>query len=45
MVKFIVLGAVLGWLVRYIEKHGIDRLALIFCFIEIGLFFNYIGLI
>lgn len=45
MIKFIILGAVLGWLTYYIEKHGFDRVALITCFIEIGLFFNCVGLI
>ena len=45
MVKFIALGVVLVWLIRHVEKHGADRLALIFCFVEIGLFFNCVGLI
>lgn len=45
MIKFIILGAVLGWLTYHIEKRGMDRTALIGCFIEIGLFFNCVGLI
>lgn len=45
MIKFIILGAVLGWLTYHIEKHGFDRLALIASFVEIGLFFNCVGLI
>ncbi len=45
MIKFIILGAVLGWLTYHIEKHGFDRIALIASFVEIGLFFNCVGLI
>ena len=45
MIKFIVLGAVLGWIIHHVETHGADRLALILCLIEIGLFFNCVGLI
>lgn len=45
MIKFIILGAVLGWLTYHIEKRGVDRVALIATFIEIGLFFKCIGLI
>lgn len=45
MIKFIILGAVLGWLTYHIEKHGFDRVALIASFVEIGLFFNCVGLI
>lgn len=45
MIKFIILGAVLGWLTYHIEKHGFDKVALIASFVEIGLFFNCVGLI
>ncbi len=45
MIKLIILGAVLWRFIRHIEKYGADKLALILCFIEIGLFFDCIGMI
>lgn len=45
MIKFLLLGGIAGWMMRWYENHSIDRLLLILAMIEIGLFFNCVGLI
>lgn len=45
MFKFLVLGAVAGWMMAWYEKHGFDRVLLLASMVEIGLFFYCVGLI
>jgi hypothetical protein len=45
MIKFLLLGGIAGWMMGWYENHGIDCLLLILAMIEIGLFFNCVGLI
>lgn len=45
MIKFLLLGGIAGWMMGWYEDHGLDRFLLILAMIEIGLFFNCVGLI